>query len=1023
MIRNKRAFLAELLAKLLGPRSQNTGGRREAMALKSCSAWVQKRFSMQWSLGGLLVLLLAAPLSGQIVTPPTPATPAQETTTVYIVRFRAGTPASEKAAIVQGAGAVLRRTFSATNSVSVQVPNDAALAGLRNNPRVEGVFPSRLFTLNAPQGRGGNGGGGSGGGGSGGGGGGGKPKPPANLSAAATSASGIALSWNDASNNEDGFAVERCEVLACSFAEVAQVAANATSYNDSGLSPSTTYRYRVAAFSAAGSSKYSNTAEATTQSGPPPPPPPPPAAPSNLTAQAVSTSQINLSWSDNSTDEDGFRIERCQGPMAGCSPFAQIAQVGPDTASYSNTGLASETTYSYRVVAYNGAGDSGYSNTMEETTQSPPPPPPPPSAPSGLSATAVSSTQINLSWSDNSNNEDGFSLERCQGLVETCVSFAPIAQLAANATSYSNTGLAPNTTYAYRVRAYNGSGNSAYSTAVDATTLSGSSTQVIPEGVQRIGAAPGTLSATGAGVGVAIVDTGLNFSHPDLGMAAEVIGVNSYNAVDPAATCEDIHGHGTHVGGIVAARNNTIDVVGVAPDATLYCVNVFQPDPIYEVVATDESLIAGLEWIAANATELNPPIRAVNMSLGREKTPEDTPNHPLHLAVKALYDMGISVVVSAGNDSSLEVFTQVPASYAEVMAVGSTTAVDGVNGYDDFFIPCAGEQNILADTASYFTTDGLFAGGTGVTISAPGESREDIFEYLGTCFVQDIGILSTWPGPEGETIELSGTSMAAPHVAGVVALIWEAIPGLSPEDIRTRLRNNVDRWGTAPLDSEVEGYSFDGEREGILWAPAAIGDEPPPPPDSPPTVSLDSPANGAAFEVGEIINFAGTASDLEDGDLSGSLVWTSDRDGPIGAGSSFANTLSGGNHTITATVTDSGGNVVRESVDITVGSSGESTSVSVTSITYFSQGPDLVVDVALRDEFGAPVAGAVVSANIFQIFYGYDVWSLVETTNAQGVARFRVVNAPLDGYSTTVTAVDAPGMTWDGVTPFNWSWH
>jgi hypothetical protein len=97
--------------------------------------------------------------------------------------------------------------------------------------------------------------------------------------------------------------------------------------------------------------------------------------------------------------------------------------------------------------------------------------------------------------------------------------------------------------------------------------------------------------------------------------------------------------------------------------------------------------------------------------------------------------------------------------------------------------------------------------------------------------------------------------------------------------------------------------------------------------------------------------------------------------------------------------------------------------VSVTSITYFSQGPDLVVDVALRDEFGAPVAGAVVSANIFQIFYGYDVWSLVETTNAQGVARFRVVNAPLDGYSTTVTAVDAPGMTWDGVTPFNWSWH
>ena len=809
---------------------------------------------------------------------------------------------------MQAAGAVLRMNYSATNAASVQVPNDAALARLRNNPRVLAVVASRAISLH--QGRGGNGGGGGGGGSTT------KPKAPTSLSAAATSSSAISLSWTDTSNNETGFSIERCTGAGCnSFSAVAQVGANVATYSNSGLNASTTYRYRVAALNSAGSSKYSNTAEATTLA-PPPPPPQPPTAPSGLSAQAVSSSQINLAWSDNSSNESGFRIERCQN--SGCGSFQEIAVVGANVAAYSSLGLASETTYAFRVRAYNNDGNSSYSNTAEGTTAS-------------------------------------------------------------------------------------------------------SGTQVVPEGIQRIGASPGTLSVTGVGVGVAIVDTGLNFSHPDLGMAPEVPGVNSFNGFTPGASCEDIHGHGTHVGGIVAARNNSMGVVGVAPDATLYCVNVFQPDPVYEVIATDESLIAGLDWIATHANQVNPPIRVVNMSLGRDKTPEDTPNHPLHLAVKSLYELGISVVVSAGNDSTLEVSTQIPASYPEVMAVASTTAVDGVNGYDDLFVPCAGEQNILADTASYFTTDGAFVGGSGVTVSAPGATREDIFDYLGTCFVESYGILSTWPG--GETVELSGTSMAAPHVAGVVALMWQKLGAISPENARARIRNNVARWGTAPLDSAVEGYTFDGEREGILWAPSAVDDVPPPPPDSPPTVLISSPADGATFGAASVISFQGSATDPEQGNLSGSLVWRSDRDGQIGTGASFSRALSNGNHTITASVTDAGGNVVRSSVDITVGSSDEPGVVSVVSITYISQGTDLLVDAALRDEFGAPVAGAVVSADIFQIFYGFQIWHLVATTNAQGVARFRVVNAPPDGYSTTITDVDAPGMTWDGITPFNWSWH
>jgi len=172
------------------------------------------------------------------------------------------------------------------------------------------------------------------------------------------SANQINLSWQDNSDNEDSFKIER-KTQGGSYTQIATVGANVTSYADVGLNSGTSYCYRVRAYNAGGDSSYSNEACATTPINPP-------NAPSNLNATASSSSQIDLSWQDNSNNEDGFKIERkIQG-----GSYSQIATVGANVTSYSNTGLNSGTTCCYRVRAYNAAGNSGYSNESCATTLS-----------------------------------------------------------------------------------------------------------------------------------------------------------------------------------------------------------------------------------------------------------------------------------------------------------------------------------------------------------------------------------------------------------------------------------------------------------------------------------------------------------------------------------------------------------------------------------------------------------------------------------------------------------------------------
>ncbi len=362
------------------------------------------------------------------------ATPAAG---VYLVTFRPGTPAADRATVVQGHGARMRAAYNnIADVVTVDIPDTAVLGRLRNDPRVLGVFTNQKIFIEQA----------------------GKPARPTNLTAVAASPSLINLSWTDASNNENGFAIERCTGAGCAnFLEIFRTGPNVVTFADSGRTPQTRYRYRVLAFNAAGNSKYSNVDAATTLALPPPP------APSGLTAAPSSHIQVELNWSDNSTSENGFRIERCTG--AGCTSFAEIGTVAPNVVTYSDSGRSPSTDYRYRVRAFNAGGNSAYSNIANATT----PAAPAPAAPSGLTATPISHTQVNLSWTDNSSSENGFRIERCTGAG--CTSFAEIAAVGPNVTIYSDSGRSPSTDYRYRVLAFNAGGNSAYSNIANATTL------------------------------------------------------------------------------------------------------------------------------------------------------------------------------------------------------------------------------------------------------------------------------------------------------------------------------------------------------------------------------------------------------------------------------------------------------------------------------------------------------------------------------------------------------------------------
>ncbi|MGE7215646.1 S8 family serine peptidase [Priestia koreensis] len=270
--------------------------------------------------------------------------------------------------------------------------------------------------------------------------------------------------------------------------------------------------------------------------------------------------------------------------------------------------------------------------------------------------------------------------------------------------------------------------------------------QVMDWGVQTVHAPYAWKSSyTGKGVQVAVLDTGV-------GPHEEVNVVKGVSMVSYTTSFRDDHGHGTHVAGIIAAKNNTRGTVGVAPNAEIYAVKVLDSNGNGYL----SDIIKGILWA------INEQVDIINMSFGTS-----TPSPALEQAINIATQNGIQVVVAAGNSGSSKTPGLLyPAKYDPVIAVGS---VDKDMNRSSF--------------SSY---------GPELDLVAPGSSIQST--YLFNSYAR-----------------LSGTSMAAPHVAGDLALLKEAFPNASAQELTQKLFATAKDVGS-PGKDDMYGY-------GVIQAP------------------------------------------------------------------------------------------------------------------------------------------------------------------------------------------------------------
>jgi subtilisin family serine protease len=265
--------------------------------------------------------------------------------------------------------------------------------------------------------------------------------------------------------------------------------------------------------------------------------------------------------------------------------------------------------------------------------------------------------------------------------------------------------------------------------------------QIIPESVDRVDGESLNIIGINSNfvdADIAILDTGIDLDHADLNVFHE------RSFIPGTINADDDHGHGTHLSGVAAAKDNSFGIVGIAPGARLWAIKVLESSGMGEI----STLIKGLDYINQNQNQVDVAV----LSLGCE-----CESGALDIAINNSIKAGITIVVAAGNEGK-DAGTFTPANNPEVITVSAIADTDGKCGGKGPSTPY-GADDMLASFSNY---------GDVVDISAPG-----------------VDIYSTFKS--NSYTKLTGTSMAAPHVAGAAALYISLHPEASPNDVKSYL--------------------------------------------------------------------------------------------------------------------------------------------------------------------------------------------------------------------------------------------
>lgn len=566
--------------------------------------------------------------------------------------------------------------------------------------------------------------------------------------------------------------------------------------------------------------------------------------------------------------------------------------------------------------------------------------------------------------------------------------------------------------------------------AIDHTTTAGSAELDNTWGVKHIGSgAVHSGGNSGTGVKVAVIDSGIDYTHPDL--SANYAG--GYDFVNNDSDPMDDNGHGTHVAGTVAAVADAAGVIGVAPGAALYAVKVLSADGS----GAWSGVIAGLDWCVQNGIQIS------NNSYGSGSDPGSLVQAAFDNAAAA----GLLNVAAAGNSGT---------------PPGKGNNVGYPARYDSVVAVAATDQN--DKRASFSST------GDTVELAAPG-----------------VNINSTLLG--GGYGTASGTSMASPHVAGVAALVIGSgitdsnSNGRINDEVRLVLQNTADDLGDAGLDTQYGFGLVDADEAapapttagtiagtvtdastGLPLAGASVGT------DTGQTTttaadgtysisnvptgtrSVTASASGYQSETQSVSVLDGQSSTADFalnpipvGSVAGTVVDSSTSAAISGATVTLdtgetATTDAAGNYSIsnvptgtrTVSASASGYSSASQSVEVAQDTTTTAnfaldqvttaTTAIVSSVSYATAGgknsdKDLYVTVTVVNNLGDPVGGASVSLTLSHD--GGSSWAGSGSTDSNGQLTLKLTNAPAGCYTTTVNDVVAAGLTWDGVTPAN----